>query len=81
MACSLTASKQHAFFIAFQEPTLVDYVVKLLSQRSTPEQLHAELSPVLDSDTDTFVLKLYRMGEPRPCWPGSLSVACALRLL
>ncbi|GIL52376.1 hypothetical protein Vafri_8264 [Volvox africanus] len=43
------------------EPTLVDYVVKLLGQHTTPCMLHAELSPVLDNDTETFVIKLYRM--------------------
>ncbi|PNW80034.1 hypothetical protein CHLRE_08g375084v5 [Chlamydomonas reinhardtii] len=43
------------------EPTLVDYVVKLLGNRTGPEQLHAELAPVLDNDTETFVIKLYRM--------------------
>ncbi len=43
------------------EPTLVDYVVKLLGNRTGPEQLHGELAPVLDNDTETFVIKLYRM--------------------
>ncbi|GIL79573.1 hypothetical protein Vretimale_12281 [Volvox reticuliferus] len=43
------------------EPTLVDYVVKLLGQHTTPDMLHTELSPVLDNDTETFVIKLYRM--------------------
>ena len=47
--------------LGVQEPTLVDYVVKLLGQHTSPASLHAELSPVLDNDTETFVIKLYRM--------------------
>ncbi|EFJ45965.1 hypothetical protein VOLCADRAFT_63199 [Volvox carteri f. nagariensis] len=47
--------------LGVQEPTLVDYVVKLLGQHTAPNMLHAELNPVLDNDTETFVIKLYRM--------------------
>lgn len=47
--------------LGVQEPTLVDYVVKLLGQHTAASSLHAELSPVLDNDTETFVIKLYRM--------------------
>ncbi|KXZ56101.1 hypothetical protein GPECTOR_2g983 [Gonium pectorale] len=47
--------------LGVQEPTLVDYVVKLLGQHTGPPQLYGELSPVLDNDTETFVIKLYRM--------------------
>lgn len=47
--------------LGVKEPTLVDYVVKLLGQHTGPEQLFGELSPVLDNDTETFVIKLYRM--------------------
>ncbi|GFR49350.1 hypothetical protein Agub_g11374 [Astrephomene gubernaculifera] len=47
--------------LGVKEPTLVDYVVKLLGQHTSPAALHGELSPVLDNDTETFVIKLYRM--------------------
>lgn len=43
------------------EPSLVDYVVKLLSQASSPAKVFSELQPVLDHDTDMFVVKLFRM--------------------
>eukprot|EP00798_Chlamydomonas_sp_ICE-L_P024964 gene24964-10622_t len=44
-----------------QEPTLVGYIMTLIQARAAPAKLAEELAPVLDSDTDTFVLKLYRM--------------------
>ena len=46
--------------LGVKEPTLVDYVVKLLAQGTSAAALAIELSPVLDSDTETFVIKLYR---------------------
>jgi len=47
--------------LGMPEPTLVSYVTQLLSKRSAPAKLYEELSPVLDADTETFVIKLYRM--------------------
>ncbi len=47
--------------LGVKEPTLVEYVVKLLGQHTAPSVLYVELSPVLDNDTETFVIKLYRM--------------------
>jgi hypothetical protein len=46
--------------LGVKEPTLVDYVVKLLAQATSAAALAVELNPVLDSDTETFVIKLYR---------------------
>lgn len=47
--------------LGMPEPSLVSYVADLLSQHTPPAKMHEELHPVLDADTETFIVKLYRM--------------------
>lgn len=47
--------------LGVEEPTLVNFIMQQLSQHNTPSKLLGELSPILDEETDPFVLKLYRM--------------------
>ncbi len=47
--------------LGMPEPSLVEYVTELLASRSPPAKTHDELLPVLDADSETFVMKLYRM--------------------
>ena len=47
--------------LGMPEPSLVEYVTDLLAQRAAPAKMLDELHPVLDADTETFVIKLYRM--------------------
>ncbi|KAG1677373.1 hypothetical protein FOA52_010752 [Chlamydomonas sp. UWO 241] len=47
--------------LGMPEPSLVGYVTDLLSQSAPPSKTYDELHPVLDADTETFVIKLYRM--------------------
>ena len=43
------------------EPALVRFVVDKLGARASPESLVADLEPVLDAETDAFVLGLWRV--------------------
>ena len=43
------------------EPALVRFVVDKLGARARPESLVADLEPVLDAETDAFVLGLWRV--------------------
>jgi RNA-binding protein 25 len=47
--------------LGMPEPSLVSYVNDLLRQHTSPSKMFEELQPVLDADTETFVIKLYRM--------------------
>ncbi len=47
--------------LGMPEPSLVAYVTDLLSQHTSPARTYEELHPVLDADTETFLIKLYRM--------------------
>ena len=47
--------------LGMPEPSLVAYVTELLSQHTPPAKTLEELHPVLDADTETLVIKLYRM--------------------
>ena len=47
--------------LGMPEPSLVEYVTDLLANKTGPAKVLEELHPVLDADTETFVIKLFRM--------------------
>ncbi|GAX74794.1 hypothetical protein CEUSTIGMA_g2241.t1 [Chlamydomonas eustigma] len=47
--------------LGMPEPSLVTYICDLLNQHTPPSVMFEELQPVLDADSETFVIKLYRM--------------------
>eukprot|EP00199_Chlamydomonas_sp_CCMP681_P001147 CAMPEP_0119104138 /NCGR_PEP_ID=MMETSP1180-20130426/2429_1 /TAXON_ID=3052 ORGANISM="Chlamydomonas cf sp, Strain CCMP681" /NCGR_SAMPLE_ID=MMETSP1180 /ASSEMBLY_ACC=CAM_ASM_000741 /LENGTH=774 /DNA_ID=CAMNT_0007088819 /DNA_START=12 /DNA_END=2336 /DNA_ORIENTATION=- len=42
------------------EPSVVSFIMELIGASKSPAEAAAELEPLLDTDTRTFVLKLYR---------------------
>lgn len=47
--------------LGMPEDSLVKYIMELLEARAAPHKLFEELNPVLDADTESFCLKLYRV--------------------
>ena len=47
--------------LGMPEESLVKFVMDLLESKTTPDKMMEELSPVLDQDTESFCLKLYRV--------------------
>ena len=47
--------------LGMTEDSLVSYVIELIEARAKPQKMFEELSPVLDADTESFCLKLYRV--------------------
>jgi len=54
-------SKKLTTLLGESEPALVRFVVDKLGARASPESLVADLEPVLDAETDAFVLGLWRV--------------------
>ena len=54
-------SKKLTTLMGESEPALVRFVVDKLGARARPESLVADLEPVLDAETDAFVLGLWRV--------------------
>jgi len=48
-------------FLGEEEPTLIEYIVKKLHERATPQEIQAQLQHVLDDEASTFVIKMWRM--------------------
>lgn len=44
-----------------EEASMIEFVMGQLNDHTPPATMHAELAPVLDEESDNFVLKLYRM--------------------
>ncbi|KAL6750161.1 hypothetical protein V8C86DRAFT_2820352 [Haematococcus lacustris] len=49
-----------AALLGAPEPSVVDFIMSLIATHKGPADAVAELEPLLDSDTASFVLKLYR---------------------
>lgn len=54
-------SKKMLEFLSEEEPVLIDFIVGKLLKQSNPYDLCTELESILDSETESFVLKLWRM--------------------
>ena len=48
-------------YLGEEETVLINFIVTKISTPCNPEDLYTELSPVLDVDTEPFVMKLWRM--------------------
>ena len=44
-----------------EEPSMVDYVMSLVKQHSSPSQMVDTLQAIMDNETDPFVLNLFRL--------------------
>ena len=44
-----------------EEPSMVDYVMSLVKQHSSPAQMVDTLSAIMDNETEPFVLNLFRL--------------------
>lgn len=48
-------------YLGDEENTFISFIISQLTKHCTPKELLEELNPVLDEDTETFVVKLWRM--------------------
>lgn len=53
--------KKFIEYLGEEEESITNFIVTKLKQRCNPQILLDEISPVLDSDTEPFVLKLWRL--------------------
>lgn len=54
-------SKKISELLGVEEPDLTEFILELLKKRVSAQQMQQEIGSILDNETSTFVLKLYRM--------------------
>ena len=48
-------------YLSEEEPVLIDFIIGKLLKKCHPSDIHAELEPILDNETEAFGIKLWRM--------------------
>jgi len=48
-------------FLGEEEPTLIEYICKKLTDHNTPQDILEQLQLVLDEEANIFVIKMWRM--------------------
>ena len=53
--------KKMVEYLGEEEPTLIDFIITKLQNKCHPNDIYEELEPILDTEANIFVIKLWRM--------------------